>query len=70
MGAHPECQAKAHREIDEVMGENPEREITFDDLGSFKYLEACFKETLRMYPSVPMFARQVTEETQISKILH
>ncbi|KAI1719655.1 cytochrome p450 domain-containing protein [Ditylenchus destructor] len=65
MGAHPECQAKAQREIDDMMGDNPEREITFDDLGNFKYIEACLRETLRMYPSVPLFARQVTEDTQI-----
>ena len=32
---------------------------------NFRYIEACLKETLRMYPSVPLIARQVTEETKI-----
>lgn len=65
MGANPHIQSKVHREIDEVLGEDAEREINFDDLGNFKYLEACLKETLRMFPSVPLFARQVCKETTI-----
>ena len=35
---------------------------------NFRYIEACLKETLRMYPSVPLIARQVTEETKISNM--
>lgn len=65
MGANPDHQARAQREIDRVLGEDPNHEITFDELGEFKYIEACLKETLRMYPSVPLIARQVTEETKI-----
>lgn len=68
MGANPEIQARVHREIDDVLGADLTREVCFDDLGNFKYLDACLKETLRLYPSVPMFARQVTEETRIRRI--
>lgn len=69
MGANPVIQARVHREIDEVMGASLDRETRFDDLSSFKYLDACLKETLRLFPSVPMFARQVTEETRISILI-
>lgn len=66
MGANPEIQSKVQQEIDDVVGDAP-RELTFDDIGRLKYLEACFKETLRLYPSVPLIARQVTEEVTVGR---
>ncbi|KAI6207333.1 Cytochrome P450 4V2 [Aphelenchoides fujianensis] len=65
MGNNPEIQAKVQREVDEVLGDS-HREVTFDDIGRFRYLEACFKETLRLYPSVPLFAREMIENTKIN----
>lgn len=47
-----------------------ERPITYEDLGELKYLEACIKETLRLYPSVPILARLLQEETKISAFYH
>lgn len=35
------------------------------DLNELKYLECCIKEALRIYPSVPLFARQLMEDTTI-----
>ncbi|KJH47394.1 unspecific monooxygenase [Dictyocaulus viviparus] len=64
MGAHPHIQEKVQREVDEVLGET-DRTPTYEDLGSLKYLEACVKETLRLYPSVPLIARQVVEDVKI-----
>uniref|UniRef100_A0A915AGJ0 Uncharacterized protein n=1 Tax=Parascaris univalens TaxID=6257 RepID=A0A915AGJ0_PARUN len=64
MGVHPDVQAKVHKEIDDVLGED-DRPVTYEDLGNFRYLEACIKEALRLYPSVPIIARLLTEETKI-----
>ncbi|KAK6043304.1 unspecific monooxygenase [Cooperia oncophora] len=64
MGANPHIQEKVQREVDEVLGE-VDRPVTYEDLGSLKYLEACIKETLRLYPSVPLFGRQVVEDIKI-----
>lgn len=66
MGTHPEIQTRVHREIDDIIGDTP-RDLTFDDIGRLKYLEACLKETLRLYPSVPLIARQVTDEVKVRK---
>ncbi|MCP9264669.1 hypothetical protein DINM_022805 [Dirofilaria immitis] len=63
MGTHPEIQAKIQKEIDEVLGEDIP--ITYEDIGQLKFLEACIKETLRLFPSVPMQARQLTKATKI-----
>ncbi|CAD5226203.1 unnamed protein product [Bursaphelenchus okinawaensis] len=63
MGNHPQIQARVQKEVDEVLG--VDREPTFEDLGKLKYLEACFKETLRLYPSVPLIARLITEDTKV-----
>lgn len=48
MGANPQIQSNVQREIDELLGADLEREITFDELGNLKYVEACVKETLRL----------------------
>jgi cytochrome P450 family 4 len=54
-------------EIDEILGTDVERRYTMKDLNSMKYLECCIKEALRLYPSVPVIARQINEDINIGK---
>ena len=42
-----------------------ERPLTRDDIKNLKYMECVIKETLRLFPSVPMFARETTEDCNI-----
>ncbi len=51
-----------------VSGES-ERPINSEDLKKLRYLECVIKESLRLFPSVPFFARTVGEDTQISEFL-
>lgn len=53
-------------ELDNVFG-NSERDCTQDDIPNLKYLECCIKETLRLYPSVPAFERNVIEDIEIGE---
>ncbi|KFQ21330.1 Cytochrome P450 4V2, partial [Merops nubicus] len=61
LGRNAEAQKKVQRELDEVFG-NTERPVTMDDLKKLQYLECVVKEALRLFPSVPLFARALRED--------
>uniref|UniRef100_A0A8C5E1Z3 Cytochrome P-450AROM n=1 Tax=Gouania willdenowi TaxID=441366 RepID=A0A8C5E1Z3_GOUWI len=65
IGSHPEVQKKVHEELHEVMGKSV-RPFTVDDLKKLKYLECVIKEALRLFPSVPFFARVLLQDCQIN----
>lgn len=49
-------QQKVYEEIAEIFG-NSTRSPTYEDLQDFRYLDLCLKESLRLYPSVPLISR-------------
>lgn len=64
-------QRKCFEEIQRVIGGNKDKPVTLQDLQNLSYLDLVIKETLRLYPSVPLIGREITEETSISKpLLH
>ncbi len=64
MGTRPDIQAKVVEELDSIF-KGSDRPCTFQDTLEMKYLERCLMETLRMYPPVPMIARQIKEEVAL-----
>ncbi|KAG5285715.1 hypothetical protein AALO_G00006590 [Alosa alosa] len=65
LGSHPDVQRKVQQELQEVFGES-DRPINADDLKKLRYLECVIKEALRLFPSVPFFARSICEDTHIN----
>lgn len=68
IGANSDVQAKVHEEMDRVFGDDNERDITIEDLKDLKYLENCIKEALRLFPSVPIFARRIGENLHLGEL--
>lgn len=66
MGIHQEIQDKVIQELDDIFGDS-DRPATFADTLEMKYLERCLLETLRMYPPVPVIARQLKQDLQLCK---
>lgn len=64
MGAHPDIQEKVMQELYDIFGDS-NRPCTFNDTVEMKYLERVLFETLRLYPPVPIIAREVTEEVKL-----
>ena len=55
----PDIWARLQREVATLDGNLP----TFEQLKELKYLNAVLKESLRLYPVVPMNSRQAAEDT-------
>ncbi|WP_208111543.1 cytochrome P450 [Enterovirga rhinocerotis] len=58
----PEVEARLHAEIDSVLGG---REPALADLPKLAWTRAVLEETLRLYPSIPLLARETLEEETI-----
>lgn len=62
----PFSQEKVYQELFEIFGDS-DRPATFQDTLEMKYLERCILETLRMFPPVPIIARQLQEELKLGE---
>lgn len=60
-------QERCVAELNEIFG-NDKRSPTMQDLGQMKCLDMCIKESLRLYPSVPLFARTLGEDVRLGEI--
>lgn len=66
LAIYPEMQDKCYEEIRSVLP-NKEDELSYDDLSKLDYVERCLKETMRLFPTVPVVARKVDIDFQLSE---
>lgn len=64
---HSEVQEKLLEEILRVIGTDSSRPVTIRDLGELKYMESVIKESLRMYPPVPIVGRKLVNDFKYSE---
>lgn len=57
-------QEKVYGELQDIFDDS-DRDCTMNDFPKMKYLDCCIKETLRIYPSLPMIERKTLEDMQI-----
>ena len=57
-------QDRLSEELYRVFGDS-DRPVTMNDLLHLKYLECCIKEALRLYPSVPMLGRTLSQNVTL-----
>lgn len=59
-------QARVLEELKEVLGDS-KGNISTEQLRELRYLEACIKETLRLFPSVPIIGRKLLQPAVIGE---
>lgn len=65
LAQNSECQQNCYAEIEEILEADHQRPFTMHDIRRMRYLDQCIKETLRLYPSVPMIARKLGESITV-----
>ena len=65
LSRNPEMLAKAHAEVDAILGEDRDAEPTFEQVPKFRYLRRVLDEGLRLWPTAPAYTRSPREETTI-----
>lgn len=64
IGNDPKCQEKIHEELKEVFKDS-QSPSSLKELSQLKYLERVIKESRRLYPSVPVVLRKISEEVKM-----
>ncbi|XP_011878425.1 PREDICTED: cytochrome P450 4C1-like [Vollenhovia emeryi] len=68
LAEHKDVQECIRNEVSAVMQANEEK-LTMSALNKMPYLERCLKESLRLYPSVPLIARTLSEDVKLHSYL-
>lgn len=63
---YPEVQAKCINEMNAVLGLDRQKRTTLPELNNLHYLDLVIKESLRLFPSVPLIGRTLCEDAVIS----
>lgn len=67
LAIHPEIQEKCYQELKSIL---PDRyaDITVDHINRMSYTEQCIKESLRLYPTVPIIGRTINGDIKLKNV--
>ncbi|RLU19899.1 hypothetical protein DMN91_008458, partial [Ooceraea biroi] len=65
LGNNLDHQERVHEELDQVFKDS-KATASIKELSQLKYLDRVIKESLRLYPSVPLITRKIVEDVKIS----
>jgi cytochrome P450/NADPH-cytochrome P450 reductase len=64
---NPEVLARAYEEVDRVLGPDPSGPPSYAQVNQLTYLDQVLKESLRLWPTAPVFALSPHKETMIGE---
>lgn len=64
---YPEVQKKLFKEIKNVIGDDKTKPVGLKELNELHYLDLVIKESMRLFPPVPIFGRGIKEDIVIGK---
>ncbi|KAI5754782.1 hypothetical protein M8J77_011430 [Diaphorina citri] len=65
LAVHPNIQEDVYNEIQAILGNDPDKVPTYEQLQKLDLLNRVIKETMRLYPAVPIVARSSPEELHL-----
>lgn len=66
LGLHPQIQDDVYNEVNGIF-DGSDRGVTIADLNQMHLLDRVIKETLRLYPPVPIIGRKLSEPVQLDE---
>lgn len=67
LATHPEVEEKLIAEIDAITRGNPEYDLQYTDLMALPYMTQVIKETLRIYPPMPVTIRRSLKDGMLGR---
>ena len=67
LATHPEIEDKVLEEIDAITEGDPEYDLQYDDLMALTYTTQVIKETLRIYPPMPVTIRRSLKDGTLAR---
>jgi cytochrome P450 len=67
LATHPDVEAKLIAEIDKITGGDPDYDLRYDDLMALTYTTQVIKETMRIYPPMPVTIRRSLKDGTLGR---
>jgi len=67
LATHPDVEEKVIAEIDSITGGDPDYDLRYEDLMSLTYTTQVIKETLRVYPPMPVTIRRSLKDGMLGR---